>query len=177
MGNPKGITVAVTIGILVMSTGHCSKAPGPSTDAIEKYRQSKGVTRDNESAPSPQGRLAARVKITVVKGKDLRDTDPMAGDPDAYVILDYEGQRHQTAHVQGSTNPRWGDSFLIDVEQGGMLTVKVMDKDAFPAKDDLIGSNVLAIPGVAVGQKEGFQVPLSEGAHGTVHLEVTGLSP
>ena len=101
----------------------------------------------------------------------------MAGGPDPYVIVDYEGQRHQTAHIQGAHHPTWGDSFLIDLQEGGMLTVRVMDKDAFPAKDDLIGSDVVAIPRVNVGKKAAFEVKLNQGTHGTVQLEVTGLSP
>ncbi len=156
--------------------GACQESGPPSEAALKAYAEhkrgpSKASTTSKPAKPAP----AMRIKVTVVKGEGIPDVDGLlAGDTDPYVILDYEGQRHKTAAVQGSLNPKWGDSFVLDLKEGGILSLTLMDAEV--TSDQKIAVAITSLPAVAVGAQVELQVKFSEGKRGVVTLVVAGLS-
>ena len=173
---PNRLCVLVVAAGLVL--GACSGPKPPSEAAIQAYAKRKlgAGTTSTGAAPTPAKKAwATRVKLTVEKGEKIPDVDAfLAGDTDPYVIVEYEGARHKTSQVQGSSEPTWGDSFVLDVREGGMLSLTLMDAEV--TSDQKIGVAAAPLPPVTVGEKKRFQVKFSDGKRGVVTLVVEGLS-
>jgi hypothetical protein len=177
----KSQTMLLLAGVLLM-VGACSAKRGPSDEAIRAYgvwKASEGAGEADEKSAAnktPEARAkkgyATQVKLTVVRGADIPDNDPGPGHTDAYVIVEYEGDRHKTA-IRSSESPRWGDHFILDTRPGGVLKVTLMDDDL--VSDDNLGVASQQLPTVRPGQTQEFKMVFHGGQGGEVHLSVLGL--
>jgi Ca2+-dependent lipid-binding protein len=116
--------------------------------------------------------MASQVKLTVLRGTNIPDNDPGPGHTDAYVIIDYEGDRHKTA-VRETASPEWGDSFVLDTRPGGVLKLTLMDSDL--VSDDTLGVASQRLPTVRPGQTREFKMTFQGAKGGEVHLMVEGM--
>src|SRR6185503_14438396 len=89
--------------LVVCATVACSSKAGPNDEAVASYLERHGVTTadvvatnsiDGAAVPVA-GPPAGRVALTVERATGLPDLDTGPGTTDAYVIIEYEGQRHR----------------------------------------------------------------------------------
>lgn len=132
------------------------------------------TTPGTAEGQAPTGPLATRLRITVVRGQGLPDTDAGPGVTDPYVVLDYEGERFKTSVADGTLEPVWGDSFVVDVRPGAALGVTLMDRDAW-SSDEKLGVVNDPLPPVRVGETVDLDVPFRGGDFGTVRVTLLGL--
>jgi hypothetical protein len=187
-----GLVLSIVAGLSLWAS--CKDADsGSDRAARDRYIQSKAagpgpadagstpsVTPDGggsvaDSAPTTVTRtskLAKRVQITVVDGKDLPDLDDGPGVTDAYVILEYDGARQKTS-VNASQAPKWGDSFVFEIRRGATLSVTVMDED--PLSDEKIGVTTVSLPKIRVAEEKMLDVLFRDGDNGKVRLKLVGL--
>lgn len=165
--------VASVVGALVSG---CPAEAGPDDDALSAYleRHGLGDVAVGGEASVAVGPSARRVAITVERATELPDLDTGPGETDPYVALDYEGQRHRTSVVEGELNPTWGDTFIIDVRPGGVLSVRLMDEDSM-ASDEQIGTQSQVLPELAVGETQTLTMTFRNGQGGTLIMTVTGM--
>jgi len=158
----------------------CSRSSDPDPVALAEYLIRHGYVTGQDEAPEdllvgpPRGPIAQRVALTVESGTGIPDMDFGPGVTDPYVIVEYDGRRWQTSIVEGSLEPVWGDTFVIDVRPGGVLTLTLMD-------DDFIGSDMLGVMSmplepVRVGERHTFDVAFRHGEMGTITLTLVGLA-
>ena len=152
----------------------CKGDSGPSDAALKQYVERHKPAPDAAVAP-PKARAASRIRVTVVKGTGLPDTDDGPGETDPYVKLEYEGERYKTSVAEGTLEPVWGDSFIIDFRDQGVLTVTLMDHDSFPSADEKLGVRTEPIDAIAPGEKRSLELKFREGKQGTLTLELQGL--
>lgn len=156
--------------------GACPGDKGPGSAAVDEYLRrgdappSLSGASDAPAPPPP----AARVALTVVSGKGLPDTDSGPGVTDPYVIVEYAGQRWETSVIDGSLDPVWGDSFILDVVPGGILTLTLMDEDAFTS-DHKIGVVSAPLDPPALGESVTREVSFRGGEGGVVTITLTGM--
>jgi hypothetical protein len=163
----------------------CSSKAGPSDDALQAYLERHGLAtaqvrsadgtlgQDGEPSPSQQP-IARRVALTVERAYGLPDMDWGPGVTDPYVIVDYEGQRHRSSVVEGSLEPVWGDTFVIDVRPGGVLMVRLMDEDSL-SSDEQIGTVSQVLPDLRIGESTMLKFTFRNGEGGTLELTLTGM--
>ncbi len=171
----EGVLAASLVGALA----GCPAEAGPDGDAMSAYLDRHGlgdvaVNPDSGGAPVAAAPRARRVAITVERATELPDLDTGPGETDPYVALDYEGQRHRTSVVEGELNPTWGDTFIIDVRPGGVLTVRLMDEDSM-SSDEQIGTQSQVLPDLAVGETQTLTMTFRNGQGGTLVMSVTGM--
>jgi len=154
----------------------CSRPEGPSARAVDDYLARTGA-HPATAAPLPSATptYATRVALTVESAAGLPDTDGGPGETDPYVIVDYDGQRFETGVVEGSLDPVWGDSFILDLRPGGVLTLSLMDEDAM-ASDDKLGVVSLPLDPLAVGETRPLEVPFRNGEGGTLKITLVGMA-
>jgi len=85
---------------------------------------------------------AAKLSITCIKGRKLRDVDSV-GRQDPYIKLTLEGVSIKSVmqtktDTDGGTEPEWNETFLFDVVDQFTLMVECWDQDTM-GDDDLIG--------------------------------------
>jgi hypothetical protein len=143
-----------------------------------------GLDARSRSAPPPAGEVSAvlepptvgeaarRIQITVVDAAGLPDLDDGPGVTDAYVVLDYDGERYKTS-VSSSQSPVWGDSFAFEVRADSTLRVTVMDEDT--VSDEKLGVTTVALPAIRTAEQKMLDVPLGGGNNGNVRLKIVGL--
>lgn len=179
---------ALVLALLASLVG-CKGADGPSAAAVDDYLARQGVAPsgavvEGEGEGGVEGGglavalpaaapTATRIALTVDRGWDIPDTDPGPGDTDAYVIVEYEGHRHETSIVSGSLEPVWGDSFVFDLRPGGVLTLTLMDDDTFG--DERLGVVSEPLPIIAIGERRVLEFAFRSGEMGRVQITVTGL--
>jgi hypothetical protein len=175
MGNLEIVRAALLTGLLLLGPG-CKCGAGPSQEGLANYARPKTEAVAKKKKVQP---MAKRVRLTVVGADNLPDTDRLlfTGTIDPYIIVNYEGQRHETSRIRNKENPRWGDSFVLDLHEGGMLSLTLMDDDDFPQSDDRIGVVAVKIPPVQVGKSASFIASIRDGQGGVISLKVEGLSP
>jgi hypothetical protein len=155
----------------------CSGTSGPSDHAIEAY-----LSRTPGMAAGADGIVEApvevppakRVSVTIERAEGLPDLDEGPGETDPYVILEYEGQRHRSSVIEGSLAPVWGDTFILDVLPGGILTVKLMDEDSL-SSDEQLGVVSKPLPSLKVGETTPFVLEFRGGEGGRLTLTLTGI--
>lgn len=162
----------------------CSSKAGPSDDAMAAYLERHGIataptsTADGTLGSDGEGTalmpVARRVALTVERAHGLPDLDVGPGVTDPYVVIDYEGQRHRSSVVEGSLEPVWGDTFVIDVRPGGVLMVKLMDEDSL-SSDEQIGTVSQVLPDLRVGESTTLTFTFRNGEGGTLELTLTGM--
>jgi hypothetical protein len=155
-------------------------APAATDDALGAYLDRHGLAAPSTPAGGPSAPpappVATRLAITVVSGRDLPDTDPGPGDTDPYVVLSLDGQRHRTTVIEGSLDPVWGDSFVLDVGPSPVLEVSLKDEDSL-SSDETLGVVSQVLEPIAVGRTLELEIPFRGGAGGYVTLRLTGLPP
>lgn len=138
--------------------------PSSTSPAAAEHKGNPGTT--------PAGPSALRMQITVVDGAGLPDLDDGPGVTDAYVVIEYDGERHQTS-VSSGLDPTWGDSFAFDVQPGATLRVSLMDQDTL--SDEKVGVTTLSVPTIRSGEQKMLDVPFGGGDNGKVRLKLLGL--
>lgn len=170
--------LAAALAIVAPSLAACPASDGPSARAVDEYLARHGVapTGDVPTPAEPAAApLAERVSLTVVSAAGLPDTDDGPGVTDPYVVVEYDGQRFETGVVEGSQEPKWGDSFVFDARSGGILTVSLMDEDAF-ASDDKLGVVSQTIAPLHIGESRDLELAFRNGEGGTLKLTLTGMA-
>ncbi len=149
----------------------CSSSAAPTDEAIASYVGSPGETSSHgASAGAPR---ATRISVTVEGATGLQDHDG-PGVTDPYVMLEVEGNRARTSVVEGSLTPVWGDSFAFDVRADSILQLRLMDEDSL-SSDELIGTVVVPLPLLHVGESVQREAAFKNGDEGRVTLTLTGL--
>lgn len=165
------------MAVVGLAAGGCPSQAGPNDDALAAYLERHGITApttiDAGAAPV-LGPVAQRVAVTVERATGLPDLDSGPGETDPYVMLDYEGQRFRTSVVEGDLDPVWGDTFILDVRPGGVLTVKLMDEDSL-SSDEQIGTQSQVLPDLQIGVSITVILTFRNGAGGALTLTVTGM--
>ena len=166
---------ALALGVVVVSAG-CSEQHVLSDAALGQYLERHGVRTDPASpppvAPPP---VARRLALTVVSARGLPDLDPGPGDSDPYVEVRIDGQRHRTTVIEGSLDPVWGDSFVLDIGSAPVLELLVRDEDGL-SSDETIAVVSRVLEPLAVGHTLELEIPLRDGAAGYVTIRLTGLA-
>jgi hypothetical protein len=159
----------------VALVGGCSEQHVLSDTALGHYLERHGVQTD-PSAPAPVAAppTARRLALTVVSARALPDLDPGPGDSDPYVEVRIDGQRHRTTVIEGSLDPVWGDSFVLDIGAAPVLELMVRDEDGL-SSDETIAVVSRVLDPIAVGHTLELELPLRDGAAGYVTLRLTGL--
>lgn len=175
---------ASALAASALALSACSSKAGPSDDAMQAYLERHGLataptsTVDGTLGSDGEGAallpVARRVALTVERAHGLPDLDVGPGETDPYVIVDYEGQRHRSSVVEGSLEPVWGDTFVIDVRPGGVLMVKLMDEDSL-SSDEQIGTVSQVLPDLRVGESTTLTFTFRNGEGGTLELTLTGM--
>lgn len=171
-------TLLLGAALAALAPPACSRAPGPSAAAVDDYLARRADATDGDVPPAPVPPLAAptatRLALTVDRATGLPDADSGPGETDPYVELDYDGQRFTTGVVEGSLEPVWGDSFVLELRPGGVLTVTLKDEDAL-ASDETLGVVSLPLAPLAVGATLTLDLPVRGGDGGTLTLTLVGL--
>jgi len=169
------------LAVLTALGGGCPSSSGPNDDAVAAYLERHGITPPDAAGPgeadageAPPAVVARRVALTVERGTGLPDLDSGPGVTDPYVIIDYEGQRHRTSVIEGSLEPVWGDTFILDTRPGGVLVVKLMDEDSL-SSDEQLGTLSEVLPELMVGQTRPLTMTFRNGEGGTLVMTVTGM--
>jgi len=153
-----------------------SDKPAPTPAPAESDAQATGDAQPSETrpapSPAPTGAWAQKVTITVEGGEGLPDLDDGPGVTDAYVILEYDGDRHKTS-VSSDENPTWGDSFAFQYRREATLRVTVMDQDV--VSDEKVGVTTIPLPRMRSGEQKMLDVPFGGGNNGKVRLKLVGL--
>jgi Ca2+-dependent lipid-binding protein len=89
-------------------------------------------------------------------------------------MLEVEGQRARTSVVEGSLAPVWGDSFAFDIRPDSVLQLRLMDEDSL-ASDALVGTVVVPLPPLHVGESVQREALFKNGDEGRVVFTVVGL--
>lgn len=156
----------------------CPASEGPSAHAVDEYLARHGGVRVGD-ASTPTGPevapIAERISLTVDSATGLPDTDGGPGVTDPYVVVEYDGQRFETGVVEGSQEPKWGDSFVFDARPGGILTVSLMDEDAL-ASDDKLGIVSKSFAPLHIGETRDLELAFRNGEGGTLKLILTGMA-
>jgi hypothetical protein len=152
----------------------CSSQAAPTDEAIARYVGGTSETgATGPDGPAVAAARATRISITVERATGLQDHDG-PGVTDAYVMLEVEGNRARTSVVEGSLTPVWGDSFAFDVRAESVLQLRLMDEDSL-ASDELIGTVVVPLPLLHVGESVEREALFKNGDEGRVTLTLTGL--
>ncbi len=155
------------------ATAAAPASPSAAADAGPATPDASPASASQAAAP-PAAPLARRLRVTVVRGEGLPDTDAGPGETDPYVVLDYEGERFKTSVADGTLEPVWGDSFVLDVRPGAALGVTLMDRDAW-SSDEKLGVVNDPLPPVHVGERVELDVRFRGGDFGTVRVALLGL--
>lgn len=154
-------------------TTACPGGRGPSGQAMDAYvNLKKGIVPDTGA---PVVRVANRLRLTVVSGSNLYDSDDGPGVIDPYVVIDHDGDNYKTSVVHGSQEPVWGDTFVMTVRKGDIISVTLMDRDGMLSSDEKLGVQAVTLPPVAVGETQELDVAFRGGEYGTVRLSLVGL--
>lgn len=162
--------VAVALSLAAPLAG-CSSSAAPTDEAIASYVGSPGETSSAGAAASAP--RATRISVTVERAIGLQDHDG-PGVTDPYVMLEVEGNRARTSVVEGSLTPVWGDSFAFDIRADSILQLRLMDEDSL-SSDELIGTVVVALPSLHVGESVEREAVFKNGDEGRVTLTIVGL--
>jgi len=175
MRRPPTLTALAALALL---TAACPASEGPSARAVDEYLARHGGAPLGDAGDAPllpaAAPLAERISLTVESATGLPDTDSGPGVTDPYVVVEYDGQRFETAVVEGSQEPVWGDSFVFDARPGGILTVSLMDEDAL-ASDDKLGIVSRTIAPIHVGETRSLDLPFRNGEGGSLKITLTGM--
>ena len=110
------------------------------------------------------------LKLHVIEAKLTHDTDVNAMDP--YCIIKVREQEFKTTvKEEGGKEPKWNQSFNIDVKYiGDDLTIHVMDDDI--GKDDEVGHSKIKLSSFCVngGFDEWYEIYWEGECSGKVHL-------
>lgn len=126
-----------------------------------------------ESRPRP-GTLA----VTVVKARNLDDTD-VDTESDPYVVLTVDGmQRKTTTTVTNSNNPEWNEPFEFDIEHPdrSVLRAEIYDWDRWSTHDPLGWAEIGVAEVIAAEETVERECPLDATRRGgtlTVSLTFT----
>lgn len=115
----------------------------PSTDgaaALEALMLIERHLRDYLPRHLPQ----AELEVTVVEARDLAAMD-YNGRSDPYCVLHCGQSRFKTACIPRTLNPRWGETFRLELVPGaGKVQLDLYDHDLF-THDDFLGTVALAV--------------------------------
>ena len=169
--------------VLVAGLGACSQPSGPSDEAIQRYTADRAARGADAGAAVANGvahlpvapEAGARVRVTAVGGEGLPDADDGPGETDAYLILEYDGERHKTSVAESSLTPTWGDSFELIVRPSESLVITLMDRDGALSSDEKLGVHTEPLPLLKPGEKKIVTVAFRNGEQGTITLELEGL--
>jgi hypothetical protein len=172
-------SIPALLAATYLALSACGGTAPPSADAVEGWlaRTTSGDPKNTpERSPSepPLPQIAKRISITIERAEGLPDLDDGPGETDPYAIIEYEGARYRSSVVEGSLDPIWGDTFVLDVTPGGILTLKLMDEDAL-ASDEQLGVLSETLPPLAIGETRTLTFAFRGGAGGRLTLTATGL--
>lgn len=163
----------------------CFEQQSFSDDAIGHYLDRHGL---KPAAAGPDGvpivvpslpeapATARRIALTIVSARDLPDLDPGPGVTDPYVLVQIDGQRQRTTVIEGSLNPVWGDSFIIEIGPSPVLELTLRDEDGL-SSDETIGIVSRVLDPIVVGRSIEYEIPFRDGAGGYLTIRMTGLAP
>ncbi len=152
--------------------------PTLDAEAVARYlarAPTEAGTGSGEAAGSRTPEHATRLAVTVVGARGLSDLDAGPGDSDPYVVLVVEGQRHRTSTAEGTADPDWGDSFIVEARAGAVLEITVFDADGL-SSDERLAVTSLPLPPLKVGAQAELKLPLRGGAAGELTIGLRGLA-
>lgn len=179
----RGITLGVDVLEATLALTACpGETPPIADDALGAYLNRHGIaspTATNPTEvqpPTPVIKMARRLSITVVSARDLPDLDSGPGVTDPYVMLQVDGQRHQTTTIEGSLDPVWEDSFILDVGPSPVLELTLKDEDSL-SSDKTLGVVSKILQPIPVDTTIELEIPFHAGADDYVTIQLTELGP
>jgi len=167
--------VWVIVLLLPWPIAACPGDDGPSEAAKKAYVNQKTGHEVGPDASAPVAPVARRLRLTVVSGSKLYDADDGPGVIDPYVVIDHDGEKYKTSVVHGSQDPTWGDTFVMTVRKGDIISVTLMDRDGMLSSDEKLGVQAVTLPSLRVGETQEIDVAYRGGEYGTVKLKLVGL--
>ena len=114
--------------------------------------------------------------VTLERAAGLKAAD-RNGYSDPYCKLTLCGQKHKSATIKRTVNPRWAQDFNFNGELHDLcdepLQLQVFDYDFGPQRDDFLGDAAVDLRSLRTQSSGSFEVPLSIQGH--VYLKVKWL--
>ena len=112
--------------------------------------------------------------VTVYEARDLNSSS-LISDCDAFVVLNYDGQRQQTLIKQSTNNPAWNENFKFPVKKKDLvLRIEVFDQTVMGSK--LIGYVPISLNSFTNQEKviKWFDLHIdgSTGNNGKIYLKI-----
>jgi len=118
--------------------------------------------------------LAFDVDITFVKGTGLKASD-LLSKSDPYIKANFNGQTYQTAVINNSLDPEWGEKWAVQsVSAGQKLELDIFDKDVL-TQDDFLGHGTYTVlDEEPLDKKKTVTIPVKDGEkeQGTVTIDL-----
>lgn len=143
-----------------------------------KISLSATIIQEQEIKPKAVDKKGAAIKVSVLRGSDLLAADKRRSS-DPYCVLQFGKKRFKTQAKKRTLDPDWGECFTLNLpaaskptkEQHQDLIVKVMDKDGFFDRDDLLGQLRISQPDIIRRAKASKQEWLDLDSQGRVLLK------
>ncbi|MCB9726955.1 MAG: hypothetical protein H6744_06205 [Deltaproteobacteria bacterium] len=168
-----GHLFAARAGLLLLASlpvAACRSEAAPDPEAVARYAERKAA----EARATPDASAEpVRVRVTALDGVGIPDADDGPGETDAYLVIEHEGQRFETAVAPASDPAVWGDSVIFDARPGAGLMVTLMDEDT--GIDERLGVMSEPMPRLGPGEKRELSLSFRGGEGGVVRLQLEGL--